>query len=382
MYTRPQKEIAFFIVCSLLSILLLLQNDHYLTQYLISFEKAAADLQHRPPHSFREDEGHHDGEIRRSKRVKFIAYPHRTSLGSGSSVQCRWATIDHDIINSNTTVLATLIGGTNAQQQLDFTQRTALSEGICTSPSLNDHLHIFSSAEAIECLSSSSSSSSQLIITGDSYMKQLYIGLADILLSKHVSNDEEILNSMQRNKILTMAQNLIEKRRLHDTSFPLVTFGCQPEECYGKRNMRICSTCINNISNRLHNNVTWVLGVGIHSISRYYQYTKKNEAAIHSTIHEITTFLDTQRQDYQRDLIFVSSPSYHYNANYPTQHERMAEFYDQLLPRMTSRSPFVDVFQATDSCIWKNCSEDGSHRKRFVNRWKAQLLLNTLCEVV
>ncbi|KAL3797926.1 hypothetical protein ACHAWO_001407 [Cyclotella atomus] len=354
----PDK--AFFIVCSLLSILLLLQNDHYLTRYIISLEKAV-EAQHQPPYQ--------DGP-----RVKFIAYPHRISLGSGSSVQCRWETIDHD----NGTKLATLIGG-NAQQ-LDYTQRTALSEGICISPTLEQHLHIFSSTEAIECLSSSSSS--QLIITGDSYMKQLFIGLADILLSKHVSKDKEILNSAQRNKILTMSQHLIEGRRLQDSSFPSVTFGCQPEECYGKRNMTICSACINNISNQLLNNVTWVLGVGIHSVSRYYQYTKRNGPAINSTIHEITTFLDTQRQDHQRDLIFVSSPSYHYNADYPTQHERMTEFYEQLLPQMIHRSPFVDVFQATDSCIWKNCSVDGSHRKRFVNRWKAQLLLNTLCEVV
>ena len=28
----------------------------------------------------------------------------------------------------------------------------------------------------------------------------------------------------------------------------------------------------------------------------------------------------------------------------------------------------------------ENCSYDGGHRSRYVNRWKAQLLLNTLCE--
>lgn len=32
------------------------------------------------------------------------------------------------------------------------------------------------------------------------------------------------------------------------------------------------------------------------------------------------------------------------------------------------------------SCYMENCSSDGGHRARFVNRWKAQLLLNMLCE--
>ena len=42
--------------------------------------------------------------------------------------------------------------------------------------------------------------------------------------------------------------------------------------------------------------------------------------------------------------------------------------------------PYLDVFQLTNSCNMENCSYDGGHRSRYVNRWKAQLLLNTLCE--
>ena len=378
MTSRAQKEIAFVIVSFILSILLLLQNGYYLNRFLTSVERAVEDLQHisQPQSS--------SNSMKSSKmRVKFIPYPHRTSLGSGASIQCHWETSPHSNNSYDDKLTKTMTGG---DTPLDFTQKNALSEGICISEVLSKSIHIFSSSEAIECLSSAP----QLILTGDSYTKQLYIGLADILLSKHVSNNVEITDSNQRNHIVDMAQSLISERRRRDTSFPSVIFGCQPDGCYGKRNMRVCSACMNNVSSQLNNDVIWVLGVGIHSVSRYYSEFGKKQLdpkisqtkAINSTIREITTFLDTQRQQFRRDLIFISAPSYHFNANFPTQHTRMADFYTQLLPEMESRSPFVDVFQMTDSCSWKNCSIDGSHRSRFVNRWKAQLLLNTLCEVV
>ena len=38
-----------------------------------------------------------------------------------------------------------------------------------------------------------------------------------------------------------------------------------------------------------------------------------------------------------------------------------------------------DYFQLTQACWMDNCTFDGGHRSRFVNRWKVQLLLNTLC---
>jgi hypothetical protein len=353
MSSRRKSERAFLTVCFVLSCHLLVQTLHSLEKDSPRGETRFNTVQSR------------------RRRGKFITNPHRASLSSGPSAQCRWENV-HD-------------GGikiaTRAEEytRLDYTQRTALSEGICiSSQSLKEHVHIFSSAEAIECLSSSP----QLILTGDSYMKQLYIGLADILLSKHVSKDVEITNSEQRTKVLNTAQNLIVGRKLLDKSFPSVTFGC-PEECYGKKHMRICSDCMNDVSSELYNNVTWVLGVGIHPVSRHYHSNqKKDDIAINATIHEITNFLDTQRQEHQRRVVFVSSPSYHYNTDYPTQHQRMSDFYHQFLPEIASRPPFVDVFQATDSCVWKNCSLDGSHRSRFVNRWKAQLLLNTLCEFV
>lgn len=63
----------------------------------------------------------------------------------------------------------------------------------------------------------------------------------------------------------------------------------------------------------------------------------------------------------------------------------MEQVYLGLLPIMAphnSSRPFIDFFQLTRSCFMDNCSVDGGHVTRFVNRWKAQLLLNTICEVV
>ena len=42
--------------------------------------------------------------------------------------------------------------------------------------------------------------------------------------------------------------------------------------------------------------------------------------------------------------------------------------------------PFLDFFELTRACMWDNCTSDGGHRSRFVNRMKAQMLVNMLCE--
>ena len=42
-------------------------------------------------------------------------------------------------------------------------------------------------------------------------------------------------------------------------------------------------------------------------------------------------------------------------------------------------APFVDIRALTGSCVWSRCFSDGDHRSRFVNRMKAQILLNLMC---
>ena len=85
----------------------------------------------------------------KASRVRFIPFPHNT-LGSGVDMQCQWET--------------KRIADT---AKYDSTQLAAFREGICIPHRLKSSIHVFSSNEAKECLQSR-----QVIISGDSYMKQ------------------------------------------------------------------------------------------------------------------------------------------------------------------------------------------------------------------
>lgn len=299
---------------------------------------------------------HHE---HRQPRVRFIPYPHKT-LGSGSSIQCEWETRS---IPNNSSIL-------------DFTQQNAYTEGVCIPPTLKDTLHIFSTAEAIECLSSDVQKLDiRVMLSGDSYMKQMYIGLVDILLSMHIRDDVEIKDAFQRNEVLATAQYWMDKRRRQEngTTFPIVQYRCE-RECYGQQTMNLCSSCINNISLSSRSDDVWVVGVGIHNRNRLKDGNK--------TVEEIHQFLDTE--GVQNRTIYVSPQYYFPSDKYPSQSATMASLYRFLLPNVAPKDPshpFLDVFWFTKSCSMENCSYDGSHRSRYVERWKAQLLLNTLCEV-
>ena len=295
--------------------------------------------------------------LRQHVSVRFIPYPHKT-LGSGTSLQCQWGTRPIIIINSTS----------STTPLLDFTQQNAYTEGICIPPTLNDTLHIFSSAEAIQCLSSDIQNRDiKLMLSGDSYMKQLYIGLADILLSRHISGGIEIMNSSQRMEVMSIAQREMEKRRHREknSTFPFVQYG---EQCYGLKPLN--EKCLESIYEHGGNSSTdyvWVIGFGVHI------YRRTNQ--VKATIQEINNFLANTTE---RQTIFVSPPYYYPHEQLSDQLVRdQAEVYTGLLHHPS----VVDVYELTRSCLWENCSYDKAHRSRFVNRWKAQLLLNTLCEV-
>jgi hypothetical protein len=107
-------------------------------------------------------------------------------------------------------------------------------------------------------------------------------------------------------------------------------------------------------------------------------------AAVNETIKDFERFFNLSK-----NLIYVSMPSYdiekvpvaYKNASHNTY---AGVIHRGLLPSLAPQNmqhPFIDVFQLTRACYMKNCSYDGGHRSRYVNRFKAQLLLNTLCEV-
>ena len=292
-------------------------------------------------------------------RVRFIPYPHRT-LGSGNSLRCKWET---KAIAENST--------------FDFTQRNAYMQGICMPPTLKDKLHIFSSAEAIECLSPGVQNRDiKLYLSGDSYIKQLHIGLVDILLSKHISNDFEPTNSTERNTIVLESYKKMAERLSKEpiSMFPIIHF---TTACYGSIPLnKSCSESVKTFdeSGSVDSDYVHIIGSGVHI------YKRRNQ--VNATIHEIVDFLDTSER-----TIFVSPPFYYPHAQFSDKLVRdQAKIYEGLLPHVNptnsnSTHPCLDVYELTKSCEWENCSYDKAHRSRFVNRWKAQLLLNILCEV-
>jgi len=279
----------------------------------------------------------------RQRRVIFIPFPHNT-LGSGADMECKWETITLPPYDNNITTY-------------DSTQLAAFAEGVCIPPFLNASIHVFSSNEARSCLRSK-----RVIISGDSYMKQLFIGIADILLGKKVHGDMEIMGAENRSHVVATTNYWLAQRyESTNFSFPKVEYTCE-ESCYGRYLApfsKHCSKCINALTTMdgNNNNTIAVVGAGVHP--------KAN-------INEIKKFLTLVKK-----TIFVPMP--HLEDN------KSRNYYNAVLPHVAPRQPehpFLDVYQLTSSCTMANCSYDGGHRSRYVNRWKAQLLLNTLCKII
>jgi hypothetical protein len=107
--------------------------------------------------------------IHRQRRVMFIPFPHNT-LGSGTDMECKWETLITPPSNNNKNNITT---------KYDSTQLSAFAEGVCIPPNVNTSIHVFSSNEARTCLQSK-----KVIISGDSYMKQLFIVIRRLLVQR------------------------------------------------------------------------------------------------------------------------------------------------------------------------------------------------------
>jgi len=187
--------------------------------------------------------------VRRRPGVSFVPFPHNT-LGSGIDMECAWETRPIPLAAGDV-------------HEYDPTQRAAFDEGICVPPILNASIHVYSSSEAKECLRYR-----RVIISGDSYMKQLFVGLADILLSKKLNGDKEIIGRDRRSAVVASANFWLAGRRNKDASFPHVEYRCEVE-CYGYPENapfgEVCSGCINPLTSRNNGSTTVaVVGAGVH----------------------------------------------------------------------------------------------------------------------
>jgi hypothetical protein len=294
----------------------------------------------------------------------------------------------------------------------DAIQAAALREGICvpTSKSAWDNLHIFSTADARRCLAYAPPGKNprrrRLLVAGDSYTRQLFIGAYDIVMG--IPSNNEIRDGSERRRITLNVTARLKRTFEESTSqkqqsnlpFPELDFVCF-DECYGKNRTTSfslsCSKCLLGVVSlpkkppKIKDNGfqkikdvenVIVVGVGIHVVHSFGRNGVKGRDELEAFVKK-TSHLP---------IVLVTTPSYD-NNKVPLEHrntslqlsgnsQKPRPMYEGLL-EMAARHgvPVIDVFQLTRSCVAKNCSYDGGHRSRYVNRWKAQLLLNLLCEV-
>ena len=132
--------------------------------------------------------------------VRFVPFPHNR-LGYGMDAACDWKAL---ALNDP---LAQSLLGQNSLTPPDAIQRAALKHSICVprNETLRSRLHLFSTKEAKQCLANVT-----LMIAGDSYNKQLFIGLADILIGD--PTNKKILGSQRRTKIVNQRQEVRVKQ--------------------------------------------------------------------------------------------------------------------------------------------------------------------------
>lgn len=292
-------------------------------------------------------------ELPKSSIVQFVPFPHR-ELNYGHAAFCDWKSLEED-----DPIVTSLIG--SQEEPLDAIQLSALNETICIpqNETFLTQLHLFSMKDAKQCLANVT-----LIVLGDSYNMQLFIGLADILLGNPANL--EIQNGTHRNKAVAQAQtDLRTLNGIVDVRFP-----DKERDCYGAKQpfSEYCGTYIQNFrNNNLHKPIVPVVGAGMQIFRSYGDDAN-------ATIEEYKKlFANTT------EVIFNSPPSYQKSKipiQYQFNHKGSAKYYWEFVPHISSYEiRFLDFFQLTQSCTMENCTP-GS---RFVNRWKAQLLLNTIC---
>lgn len=275
-------------------------------------------------------------------RWRFVAHPHRLWSQKFVPWSCSWRSV-FDGVGS------------------DAITTSILREGCCSHDVDSFPVFLLTSAQARACLANHT-----FVFSGDSYTMQLFIGLADILSGE--ANKFEIVDGLMRRLVLGRANNKLRARGIN------AQFVCH-NECYGSgaSSLEECSQCMNQQSADAR-----IIGTAVHLLSQ-------GVAAAETSIANLIKTVDA--------LLWVSGPAY--NLSQITQNktvpvnETLRIFADTLGPsgllRRANRSvSFLDVMSMTRACYdqWNNCSADGGHNRRFVERMKAMVLLNILCEPV
>mmetsp|Transcript_2853 Transcript_2853/g.6789 ORF Transcript_2853/g.6789 Transcript_2853/m.6789 type:complete len:324 (+) Transcript_2853:414-1385(+) len=241
---------------------------------------------------------------------------------------------------------------------------------------------LYSSKQAIECLRTK-----RVVFAGDSYSKQAFIGLVDVLTGE--ASNTEIRTGHARVQELLLAQKRVHKH-LHPQGIRL-TWQCSAHwQCYGETgNLKHCVQCLHELSAD-----AILLSTGIHLLNHVRKthaepstLDQRARAAVDS-VEAAAVMNETQRAFHGvHNLIWGTAPTY-MKARIPEPYREtmplsaMEHVYHRTLALVAAthgRVKLVDFHRMTGSCVWENCTVDGGHRARFVNRGKAQAILALLC---
>ena len=286
------------------------------------------------------------------KEVEWVTYPHRKVIdGVLSETSLQWKTGE------------TIIG-------MDVVQQRSMTEGYLAVPRHT----IFSASEARSCLRNK-----RVAFIGDSYIRILMTGLADVILGDPSSKE-----TRSRNERISLFEDRLKRLRqmhLFDGSFPRLYWILS--ECY--------FDSVQCLTDRLGDPKSPARTGGFDAIfvNSLTHSLRQVGGSSEKYDKQLEQFFKVATSDLRLNLTWVSAPSVDL-GNTPLEYRNLTM---NLLSSMTAAHfsayrmckrvgiPFLDVYSPTKMCPrqWGNCTTDGSHRARYVLRDLAQLLLNNLC---
>lgn len=285
--------------------------------------------------------------VKSSAVVEFVPYPHQR-IFDGYLEEGVWVAGDLSFmaerLNQNF-------------DSLDSIQSNAIKDGIFF-PSQRDFpkFHIFSASEAGSCFEGKN-----IFVSGDSYMMQMFIGLADILLNR--PHNEEIKNGKHREDILVSSEESLKLLFGKKTSVKFLYYQCHLNDF----------TCLNGI---MIDDETWKTGDAfITSVAIHYKGLHiLDPLLVDHYGMEVGHFFQTAKE---KKLSWVTGVSYRKPYNQSVVQINFKAYEEA----KKAQVPLLDIFTMSEMCVLANCSTEGGHKSRYVNRMKAQFLLNNLCSI-
>ena len=246
---------------------------------------------------------------------------------------------------------------------------------------------MFKAEEAQACLQNN-----RVVIIGDSYMRGMFIGLVDVVKgnltheSRHVRtskalskmtydyNLEDLKSDTFRVGHVTQQNYFVDKSHT-----PLGTRLKANDEVILKYDYVVINSLIHEVKFRVVQQLklsdTKLLQLLVSKIIEYIKYVQAKKPSI--------KFVWVTGTGYRLDLVPRGYREHQTNR-------RMLWFNTGIVKALHRIGiPFLDIFHMTELCKDLRCFDghqdksmktiDGSHKSRFVNRMKAQMLMNYLC---